>query len=309
MVTERVPGRDGHEVPERQRGADQRVDAHAGRDARDAGVGIDADAAGAPAAVERGCVEHGAAGVLGRVAVAPAEAAGDQAPPPAPREQGVDVGVVVGCDDERGGGRGAPPAGEELDGARGQPWTPSANDDDPEHAEDLDDPVAEHDLLGRAAAALLDHERVAEHREHERDDRQAEPRGVAGRRRVLERPEAVRGEHDARRDRAHVAEVGVGVVGQRAAVTVRRVAQLELLGVALAGDHEQRAGAGDDEEPVGERDAGRDTARDGAEHEAGGDRGEVDDRLVLEPQRVRDGDREVRGDDAGELAVVDRARR
>ena len=65
-------------------------------------------------------------------------------------------------------------------------------------------------------------------------------------------------------------------------------AELDLLGVALPGDDEERAGAGDDEEPVGDRDVGGDAAGDGAEHEPGRDRGEVDHRLVLEPERVRE---------------------
>ena len=34
----------------------------------------------------------------------------------------------------------------------------------------------EHDLLGRAATALVDDERVAQHRDHERHDREPEPR-------------------------------------------------------------------------------------------------------------------------------------
>ena len=80
------------------------------------------------------------------------------------------------------------------------------------------------------------------------------------------------------------------VLAERAAVRERVGSELDLLGVALAGDHEQRAGARDDEEPVGDLDAGRDTAGDGAEHEARRDRGEVDHRLVLQPERVGDGD-------------------
>ncbi len=65
-------------------------------------------------------------------------------------------------------------------------------------------------------------------------------------------------------------------------------AELHLFGVALPGDDEERSGAGDDEEPVGERHVGGDTTGDGAEHESGRHRREVDDRLVLQPQRVRD---------------------
>ena len=98
-------GRDRDEVAERQRGADQGVDAHAGRDPRDAGVGIDVDATARSSAA---AVEHGAAGVLRGVAIAPAEPAGDQPPAPAPREQRIDVVDVVGSDDG-GGGRAVRP--------------------------------------------------------------------------------------------------------------------------------------------------------------------------------------------------------
>ena len=49
----------------------------------------------------------------------------------------------------------------------------------PQEAQDLEDPVGEHDLLGRAAAALVDDQRVAQHGEHERHDRELEPEVVA----------------------------------------------------------------------------------------------------------------------------------
>ena len=55
-------------------------------------------------------------------------------------------------------------------------------------------------------------------------------------------------------------------------------------------------------------DVGRHATGDGPEHEARGDRHDVDHRLVLEPQRVRQCHREVRADDGRELAVVDRQR-
>ena len=60
----------GHEV------AHQRVDAGAGRGPHDAGGRVEVEVAHA------GGVDHPAAGVLGAVAVAPAEAAGDDAPRP-----------------------------------------------------------------------------------------------------------------------------------------------------------------------------------------------------------------------------------
>ena len=64
--------------------------------------------------------------------------------------------------------------------------------DPAERPSDLEHAVGEHDLLGRAATALLDEERVAEDGEHERHDRELEPGVVAGVRGVLERPQAVR---------------------------------------------------------------------------------------------------------------------
>ena len=66
----------------------------------------------------------------------------------------------------------------------------------------------------------------------------------------------------------------------------RAVAELDQLGVALAGDHEQRRRARDDEEPRRDRHADRDTARDRAQHEARRDAAEVEHRLVLQPQPV-----------------------
>ena len=183
---------------------------------------------------------------------------------------------------------------------------PNANVTNHTSADQLHDAVGQHDLFGRAATALVDDERVAQHRDDERHDREPEPGVVAGVGGVLERPQAVRGDHHARRDGADVAEERGGVLAQRAPVLERVGAELDLLRVALAGDDEQRARAGDDEEPVGQLDAGGDAAGDGAEHEPRGDRGEVDHRLVLQPDRVRDGDEHVPGDDAGELEVVDR---
>ena len=88
-------------------------------------------------------------------------------------------------------------------------------------------------------------------------------------------------------------------------MAVRRRPELHLLRVTLSGDDEQRSRARHDQEPVGQRHVGGDAAGDGAEYEAGGHRREVDDGLVLEPERVREGDGDVRDDDGGELAFVD----
>ena len=62
------------------------------------------------------------------------------------------------------------------------------------------------------------------------------------------------------------------------------------------------AAAGDDEEPVGDVDAGRDAAGDGPDHESGGDHAEVDDRLVLQPRAVGEGERDVARDDSRRAA-------
>ncbi len=52
--------------------------------------------------------------------------------------------------------------------------------DHPDQPDDLQHAVGEHDLLGRAATALVDDERVPQHRDDERHDREPEPRVVAG---------------------------------------------------------------------------------------------------------------------------------
>ena len=85
-------------------------------------------------------------------------------------------------------------------------------------------------------------------------------------------------------------------------------AQLDLLGVALARHHEERARTRDDEEPVRHRDAGGGGARDRPEHEAGRDRTQVEHRLVLQPDGVGDGDHDVAGDDEREPSAVQRRR-
>ena len=60
-------------------------------------------------------------------------------------------------------------------------------------------------------------------------------------------------------------------------------AEVHVLGVALARDHEQRAEAADDEEPDRDRHVDRDRAGDQPQHEPGRDHAEVDDRDVLQP--------------------------
>ena len=49
-----------------------------------------------------------------------------------------------------------------------------------------------------------------------------------------------------------------------------------------------------------DRQVGRDSAGDGAQQEPHGEQGELDDRLMLEQQGVREGEDEVGEDDAGQ---------
>ena len=93
-----LPGARQHRHPpaERQRGPHERVQADAGVDDRDARVGVDRGRAGEP-----GHVEHDAAGVLRRVAVGAAEAAGDHAARAGAPDRGDDVGGRAGGGDVR----------------------------------------------------------------------------------------------------------------------------------------------------------------------------------------------------------------
>ncbi len=234
------PGGDGDEEAEREDEAQERVEADAGGDAHGATGGVDVDHVG-----ERPAVEHRAAGVLRRVAVAAAEPARDDPALAGVGEQVVDA-RVAGDRDQVGGARsGAAPSGEDL-GARvvvhGHSGTAADAEherDHPDDADHLEHTVGEHDFFRCTTAALLDDEPVAEYRGHERDDRQVEPERVAALARVLERPDAVRGDHHSRRDRADEAEERRGVLTERAAVTVRSRPELDLLGVTLPGDDEQ----------------------------------------------------------------------
>ena len=115
-----------------------------------------------------------------------------------------------------------------------------------------------------------------------------------------------RGDGDAGSDRAYEPEEADRVLLEGGPVGAGVGAELDELGVALAGDDEERCRASHDEEPVRDRDVGGDATCDGPEHEAGGHGPEIDDRLMLEPQAVGDGERGVPGDDRGQLSVVDR---
>ena len=94
-----------HPPAERQGGAHQGVQADPAVDDRDARVGVDRGRAGEP-----GHVQHGAAGVLRRVAVGAAEAAGDHPARSRSRDRGRHVGGGAGDGDVREGRGGAAPA-------------------------------------------------------------------------------------------------------------------------------------------------------------------------------------------------------
>ena len=75
------------------------------------------------------------------------------------------------------------------------------------------------------------------------------------------------------------------------------------LAEALARGHEQRAEARHDEEPAGDGQLGGDAAGDRAQQEPHGQQGELDHRLVLEEQRVREREDRVREQDAEQADV------
>src|SRR5262245_11577283 len=80
--------------------------------------------------------------------------------------------------------------------ARSSRVNPQSEDDEPHHADQLQLPVGQDDLLRRLTLALVDEERVPEQTEDERQDGQLVPRHARGRLvRLLERPEAVTDQH------------------------------------------------------------------------------------------------------------------
>ena len=158
-VTWRVPGVTCTNQPSGHHRAHDRVEAHPGVDADDALLDVDLVEPG-----EGGGVEHRAAGVLGGVAVAAAEAAGDQPPAARARQSGVDVAArraarrasprSARCGSTRSASSDARRPG--IVRRRAQPRTPKRERHHPDQADDLEHPVGEDDLLGRAAAALVD---------------------------------------------------------------------------------------------------------------------------------------------------------
>lgn len=81
------------------------------------------------------------------------------------------------------------------------------------------------------------------------------------------------------------------------------------LRVPLAGDDEQRAEGRHEQEPLGRRDPRGGAAGDPPQQETRSHDREVDDRLVLEEQRVAHGDRDVRAQDAGQRRARQQDRR
>ena len=94
----------------------------------------------------------------------------------------------------------------------------------------------------------------------------------------LEGPQAVGDQHDPGGHAAQVAQELGGVHGQDRSDLAGPIAEGVQLALALAHHHQQRAEAGDDEEPLRDGQTGGGGAADGPEHEAGGDRDDVEDR-------------------------------
>src|SRR3954451_14519770 len=155
--------------------------------------------------------------------------------------------------------------------------------------------IAEDEVLGGAVAVVLREHRVAHDEQDERDDRELHERRAVEGARAVERPEAVGGEGHGGGCGAEVAQVAVAVVRERRAGGGAGVAELGVLARPLAGDDEQRAERGDDQEPAGEWDVRREAAGDGPDDEERGDRRDVEDRQALEVDRVREGQRGVAG--------------
>ena len=168
-------------------------------------------------------------------------------------------------------------------------------------ADQLEDPVAEDDVLGLGGGAGIHVDGVAEQPHEERRDRDRVPRD-AGVGRLLEGPQAVGDDRGAGRGAPDEPQVGVGVADQ-AAPGAGLAAERVQLGVALAGHDEQRAEAGHQQEPLREREVGRDAAGHRPHQEPGRHDRDVEHRLVLEPDGVEQLQAEVGGHEHRELRV------
>lgn len=91
-----------------------------------------------------------------------------------------------GCDIYEGGQAVREAASGDID--------PDGEQPHPDRTEDLQGPVAEHDLLGRPAPAGVEQQGVAEDGHDEGDDRQLEQHRAGGRLGLLEGPQAVGGD-------------------------------------------------------------------------------------------------------------------
>ena len=167
--------------------------------------------------------------------------------------------------------------------------------------------VAEHQLLGSVASAGVEQPQDVEHPEDDRHHRQLYPDGgVVGAGQQagpLERPQAVGGDGDRRGEGERRPEEAAGVLVEDGPVGASPFAQSPVLRRPLSGHHEQRAERRHHEEPARERHVRGHPAGDGPEHEAGGHRGELHDRLSLEAKAVGDGDGGIGAEDQGHLSA------
>ena len=235
---------------------------------------------------ERGHVEDGPAGVLRGVAVGAAQAAGEDAArrrrraaasatSPSPRRRRPWPRSAP-CRPSRSAATGRRPVRHRTRPGRRRSQTRPTR---------LRTAVAQHDLLRRAGPARSTSVRSAASRRRTGATDSGAPGQLARPVADLEGPQAVRGEGDGGRDAPHEAQVARASSRARmAAVSAAPLAEGHQLGVALAGDDEQRAERRDDEEPARERQAGRGAARDGPQQEPDGDDGRSTTRWCLRPR-------------------------
>ncbi len=149
----------------------------------------------------------------------------------------------------------------------------------------------------------LGDERVLQDGGGERHDRELEPDRAAGvARRRLEGPQAVGHQHHAGGHGAQVAQEVAAVHGQGGAHLAGLGAQRHQLALALAHHDEQGPEAGHDEEPLRDGQPGGGGPGHRSQHEPGGHGQDVEDGLVLEPQRVAGGQDQVA--DQGDAQVA-----
>ena len=176
-------------------------------------------------------------------------------------------------------------------------------DDRPHGSGDEQRGVGQDEVLRFGALALLQEERIPEDGDGERDDRQLEQAClVGGLLRRRERPEAVGEQGAGGEDGAQIGGELGGVRRQRGTDRLRSISEIGALTGAFARHHEECTEAGDDEEPFGDRQSGGGRTADGAEHETGCDRDDVEDGEPLQPQRVEGRVAEIGEDGEPEVA-------